>query len=116
MNLKSFREYCNSFPGVEEDFPFDETTLVFKVKSKMFALTNVSTFELISVKCEPEYAILLREKYEDVIPGYYLNKQHWNSVIMNNSINDDLLKEWIENSYRLVVKKLPKRLQKELII
>ncbi len=114
MNIIEYREFCLSFPGAEESFPFDEETLVFKVKGKMFSATDVDSFELINVKCDPVKAIKLREKYPFVIPGYHMNKKHWNSIKMDHPVPDGLLKEWISNSYQLVVAKLPKKTQEEL--
>ncbi|RIH65050.1 MmcQ/YjbR family DNA-binding protein [Mariniphaga sediminis] len=114
MNIEELRDYCLSMKGAEEKMPFDNKTLVFSVKGKMFCATDVEDYELINLKCNPEEAILLREKYEDVIPGYYMNKKHWNSIKTNGSISDTLLEEWIRNSYNLVVAALPKKVQKEL--
>ena len=76
MNIEEYREYCVSKKGVTEEFPFDKNTLVFKVSGKMFSLTNIDLFESINVKCEPEKAIELREKYSNVIPGYHMSKKH----------------------------------------
>ncbi|MTI32145.1 MmcQ/YjbR family DNA-binding protein [Xanthovirga aplysinae] len=114
MDIEIYRCYCLSLKGAEEKMPFDNTTLVFSVKGKMFSSTNIETFDLINVKCDPEEAILLREKYEDVIPGYYMNKKHWNSISTNGKITDSQIKEWIKNSYDLVVLGLPKKSQNEL--
>lgn len=114
MNVEELRDFCLTLKGVEEKMPFDDKTLVFSVKGKMFCATDVTTFELINVKCNPEKAILLREQYDAVIPGYYMNKKHWNSVKTNGEISNRLLEEWIRNSYDLVVAVLPKKIQKEL--
>ncbi|MDZ7719849.1 MAG: MmcQ/YjbR family DNA-binding protein [Balneolaceae bacterium] len=115
MNIQKFRDYCLSFRKVNEEFPFDNNTLVFKVKGKIFALCNVDQFDSLNVKCEPAKAIELREKYPDiVIPGYHMNKKHWNTVKMPNNLPDDLLKSWIMNSYDLVVAKLPMKDQETL--
>lgn len=114
MNIEAYREFCLSLKGAEEGLPFDEKTLVFSVKGKMFSLTNIDTFELINVKCDPEKALELREQYAAVIPGYYMNKKHWNSIKMDNTVPDDLIKEWIVNSYDLVVAKLPMKVRKTL--
>jgi len=114
MDIEFFREYCLAKKGVTEEFPFDENTLVFKVMGKIFALTNLEKSNFtINLKCEPEKAILLREQYEAVQPGYHMSKKHWNTIYAEN-IADNLLKQWIDNSYRLVVAGLPKKLQKEL--
>lgn len=114
MNIETYREFCLSLKGAEEGLPFDEKTLVFSVKGKMFSLTNIDTFELINVKCDPEKALELREQYAAVIPGYYMNKKHWNSIKMDNTVSDALIKEWIVNSYHLVVAKLPVKVRKTL--
>jgi predicted DNA-binding protein (MmcQ/YjbR family) len=114
MVLKEFKKYCKSFIGVTEEYPFDETTLVYKIKGKMFTLTDINTFNMISVKCDPDDAQIIRQMFESVIPGYHLNKEHWNSIKIDGRIPDTLLKEWIEDSYNLVVQSLPKKIQKEL--
>lgn len=117
MNLETFREYCLAKKGVTEEFPFDETTLVFKVMGKIFALTNINAEDFcINLKCEPEKAILLREQYEAVKAGYHMNKKHWNTILVQKSISNNLLKEWIDDSYELVVAGLPKKIQKDLAI
>lgn len=114
MDIEQCREYCISKAGVTEEFPFDENTLVFKVMGKMFALCDVNEFKSINLKCDPELAITLREQYEGVNPGYHMNKKHWNTVEMDGSIDDRLLKEWIDNSYGLIVSSLTKKLKEEL--
>ena len=111
MNIESFREYCLSFRGVTEEFPFDKNTLVFKVSGKMFALCDVEEFKGINLKCDPEKAILLREEYPEVKPGYHMNKKHWNTVSTESNLPDALIKAWIDDSYRLVAANLPKREQ-----
>lgn len=114
MNIEELRNFCLSLKGAQEALPFDNKTLVFSVKGKMFCATDVEDYELINLKCNPEEAIILRETYPDVIPGYYMNKKHWNSVKTNGAIPDKLLEQWIENSYNLVVAQLPQKLKKEL--
>ena len=114
MNIEELRDFCLSLKGAKEGMPFDNKTLVFSVKGKMFCATDVENYELINLKCNPEEAILLREKYEDVIPGYYMNKKHWNSVKTNGKIPNKLMEEWITKSYELVVSGLSKKVQKEL--
>lgn len=110
MDIESYRDYCLSKPGVTEDFPFDENTLVFKVLGKMFALADVDGFTSVNLKCDPELAIELRERYEGVVlPGYHQNKKHWNTILIDGSIAERLIKEWIDHSYDLVVEGLPKR-------
>ncbi|MGV3596725.1 MAG: MmcQ/YjbR family DNA-binding protein [Bacteroidota bacterium] len=114
MDIEQYREYCIAKAGVTEEFPFDQNTLVFKVMGKMFALCDVKDFESINLKCEPEKAIELREQYEGVTPGYHMSKKHWNTVVMDGSINDNLIRGWIDDSYNLVVAGLPKKVQAEL--
>jgi len=104
VNLESFRNHCLKKKGVTEEFPFGVDTLVFKVAGKMFALTNIESFESINLKCLPEDAVQLREQYSAVQPGYHMNKKHWNTVIMDGSVPDKLVKEWIDQSYFLVAK------------
>jgi predicted DNA-binding protein (MmcQ/YjbR family) len=114
MDIESFRAYCLAKNGVSEEFPFDANTLVFKVMGKMFALADVDLFESINLKCDLERAVELREKYEGIVPGYHMNKQHWNTVIMDGSVNDPLIRELIDDSYNLIVSKLSKKLKAEL--
>jgi len=114
-NVESFRDYCLSKPGTTEEFPFDEVTLVFKVMGKMFSATNLKNEEFrVNLKCNPEYAIQLREEYENIHPGYHMNKKHWNSVYINEAISGELIKELIDHSYDLVVKGL-KKADKEVL-
>lgn len=114
MNIEFFRNYCIQKPGVTEEFPFGENTLVFKVMGKMFALADVDAFESINLKCEPEKAIELRETHEGVNPGYHMNKKHWNTVEMDGSLPDQFVIELIDHSYDLVVKGLPKKAREAL--
>jgi len=115
MNIEEIREYCIAKKGVTESFPFDETTLVFKVMNKMFALTHIEGDLSINLKCNPEKAIELREQFSSVLPGYHMNKKHWNTILIDESISQQQIKNWINNSYDLVVKSLPKKLQQELL-
>ena len=115
MNIEDFRNYCLSFKAATEDLPFDETTLVFKVLGKMFALTDIDNFVSINVKCEPEKAIILREKYSAVIPGFHMNKKHWNTIKINGSVSDKLIKQWVFDSYNLIINKLPIQIKKEIL-
>lgn len=114
MNIEIFRDYCLVKPGVTEGFPFDETTLVFKVLGKMFALTDVDGDFSVNLKCDPEKAIRLREEYPSIRPGYHMNKKHWNTIDMDGSMPDKLVFQLTDHSYELVVKKMPKSKQKEL--
>jgi len=115
MNIEEIRIYCLSKKQTTEGFPFGDDTLVFKVKGKMFALMNLEGDLRMNLKCDPEEAIRLREKHDAVIPGYHMNKKLWNTVIADGSITDQLIKKWIDNSYKLVVSKLPKKDQLGLI-
>jgi len=108
MNIEEFREYCMAKPGVTEEFPFDEVTLVFKVAGKVFVLTNLDGDWSLNLKCDPERAIELREQYPAIQPGYHMNKVHWNTVMMDGSLSQKLILELIDHSYQLVVAKLPK--------
>lgn len=108
MNIEELREYCLNKKGVTEGFPFDENTLVFKVAGKMFLLTDLVDEFSMNVKCDPEKALELREHYNSVKPGYHMNKKYWNTVIIDGSVDDTMLKTWIDDSYRLVVESLPR--------
>ncbi|MEX0608034.1 MAG: MmcQ/YjbR family DNA-binding protein [Balneolaceae bacterium] len=114
MNIEVFYEYCMSLPGVSEDFPFNENTLVFKVMGKMFALTDVDEFESINLKCDPVKALELRASYEEIQPGYHMSKKHWNTITMDGFLEDELILELIRHSYNLVVAKLPKKDREKL--
>jgi len=114
MNIEEYREYCLSKGAVTEATPFDEKTLVFKVNGKMFALTNMESFAYVNLKCNPEYAIELREEHEGVKPGFHMNKQHWNSVSTDDSIPEELFKELIDQSYELVAKGHRKKVRESL--
>ncbi len=114
MNIEEYREYCISKKGVTEELPFGPETLVFKVMGKMFALTSLENFESVNLKCDPEEAALLREKYDAVLPGFHMNKKHWNTVRIDGSISDKLLKQWIDHSYELVANSLTKKEKEEL--
>lgn len=106
MNIESLREYCLSKPGVEETLPFGPDTLVFKVNNKVFLLTGLDEAELrFNVKCAPDKALELREEFSCVLPGYHMNKKHWNTVVVDGSVSTKQLKEWIDHSYELVVGK-----------
>ena len=110
MHIEAFREFCLSKKGTEETFPFGDTTLVFKVMGKAFALTGLDNekFE-VNLKCDPDYAIELREQYADVRPGFHMNKKHWNTVHFEGELSDQLLIELTNHSYDLVVKGLRKK-------
>jgi predicted DNA-binding protein (MmcQ/YjbR family) len=108
MNIEEVREYCLSKREVTEGLPFGDTTLVFKVTGKIFALVSLDKNQ-INLKCDPDLAIELREQYDSVIPGYHMNKKYWNTILLNGSIPDRLLKKWIDLSYDLIAKKEKKK-------
>lgn len=110
MNIEEIRDYCLSLPHATECMPFDDIVLVFKVYNKMFALTNLEGELKINIKCLPERALELREEYSSVIPGFHMNKKHWNTVIMDDSIDDSIIREWIKDSYKLIVSSIPKKI------
>lgn len=115
MDIVSLREFCISLPHVEESFPFDENTLVFKVGGKIFLLVDIESNPLsFNVKCNPELAIELREKYTHVKPGYHMNKKHWNTIEMHPSLSDKLAFNWVQHSYELVFQSLPKKQRETL--
>jgi predicted DNA-binding protein (MmcQ/YjbR family) len=116
MNIESLRDYCLNKKAVTEEMPFGPDTLVFKVMGKVFALTGLDKVPLsINLKCNPEKAIELRENYEsNILPGYHMNKKHWNTVILDGHLKPELVLKMINDSYDLVVKGLTKKQQKEL--
>lgn len=114
MNLEELREYCLQKPGVTEGLPFGEDTLVFKVGEKLFLLTGIQSGDRFNVKCDPELAIELRERYTEVQPGYHMNKKLWNTVYMDGALTRKQLHEMIDHSYDLIFKSLPKKIQEEI--
>jgi len=115
MNIETLREYCLSKKAVTEDFPFGETTLVFRVKNKIFLLVSLDASPLqFNAKCEPDKAVELREQYDAIQPGYHMNKKHWNTVVIDGSVSSALIKEMIDDSYNLIIQSLPKKLKEEL--
>ncbi len=115
MSPAELRDYCLSFPGAEETFPFGPTTSVFKVAGKMFALSQPDADSLrVSLKCEPRLAEALRAAHAAVTPGYHLNKRHWNTVTIDGSVPEEAIRDMIEDSYDLVVSKLPQARRRAL--
>ena len=108
MHIEELRDFCLSLPLVEEKFPFDEETLAFYIGGKIFCLAKITEFKMLNVKCDPEKALELRAVYQAVIPGYHMNKKHWNSILVNEDANDGLIKQWIKDSYHLVIQSIPK--------
>ncbi|WML34998.1 MmcQ/YjbR family DNA-binding protein [Clostridium sp. OS1-26] len=116
MNLQEIKDYCLSKKGVYEDFPFDDETLVLKVGSKMFALTNINEKDLkVNLKCDPIMSQDLRREFNAIKPGYHMNKIHWNTVEIDGSIEDKTVKMLIDISYDLVFKGLKKREREEIL-
>ena len=114
MDFESFVEYCMNKPATTDHFPFDEKTLVFKVANKMYALANADDFQSINLKCDPERAQELRERYSGINPGYHMSKVHWNTVSVFEDVPDKLIYELIDHSYDLIVNSLPKKSREEL--
>lgn len=116
MNIEEYREYCISKKGATESFPFPKLkdVLVFKVGGKMFTVTDISSFDSFSVKCDPRKVDELRASYPAVQKPSYMNKQHWNRVLLDNSVPDKLLRKWIDDSYNLIVSKLTKEQKEKL--
>ncbi|MCB9255769.1 MAG: MmcQ/YjbR family DNA-binding protein [Chitinophagales bacterium] len=116
MNVEEFRLFCLERDGVEECFPFDQSTLVFKVYGKMFALCGLDNARFsVNLKCDPEYAEELREKFGSVQPGYHMNKKHWNTVYLDEGeINDSLAKDLILHSYDLVFASISKKIKDQI--
>jgi predicted DNA-binding protein (MmcQ/YjbR family) len=108
MNMETIREYCLTKKLVEESFPFGESTLVFKVGGKIFLLMSMDRLPLqFNVKCNPEKAEQLREEHADIVPGFHMNKKHWNTVMISGHLSAKLIREMIDDSYELVVRSLP---------
>ena len=105
MNIEDVRAYCLKKPEVTEGFPFGDDTLVFKLKGKIFVLANLDGDLSLNLKCDPAMALELRERYSSVIPGYHMNKKHWNTVMINGSVPDKEIFSWIDHSYNLIAGK-----------
>ena len=119
MQIDQIRNHCLAKKGTTEEFPFDQDTLVFKVLNKMFVIAPLDKWEkgeaTITLKCDPEYTLELRERYESVYAGPYVSNKHWNTIdLSKNELKPDLVLELIDHSYAMVVKGLPKRLREEL--
>jgi predicted DNA-binding protein (MmcQ/YjbR family) len=104
MNIEIFRDYCLALDAAEETFPFGDDTIVFKVNGKIFAMANLDGETALNIKCDPAYALELREMYPSVTPGYHMNKKHWNTVVLDGSVPDRMILDWIAHSYKLVKK------------
>lgn len=113
MDVEIIREYCLNKKGVTESFPFDDTSLVMKVMNKMFALIDLEYANSITLKCDPERAIELREHYSGIEGAYHFNKKYWNGVLFDTDVDDKLIKELVDHSYEEVIKKFTRKLRAE---
>ena len=109
MNVESLREYCLSLPLATEDFPFDETTLVFRVVGKIFAMLDLERTDVVSLKCNPDYALQLREEHPEISGAWHMNKKYWNQVNLSGHLEDELVQGLVRHSYAEVVKKLTRK-------
>ena len=118
MDIESVRNYCLSLPHVTEDFPFDESTLVFRIGGKIFAMIDLENTEWFVLKCEPDYAIELRDRYAEITGAWHMNKKHWNQLNLFGSLTDAFIRELICHSYNEVVKKISKkfRIEKDIYL
>lgn len=116
MNIESLQQYCLAKKAVTEETPFGPDNLVYKVGGKMFLLASLDAIPLqFNAKCDPEEALRLRDAYPCVLPGYHMNKKHWNTVMVDGSVSDKILQSWIDASYQLVVASLPKKEREQLL-
>lgn len=113
MNVESVRDYCLSLPLATEDFPFDETTLVFRVLGKIFAMIDLEDTTWFVLKCDPEYAIELRDAHTEIAEAWHMNKKYWNQIDLNGELSDTKIQGLIRHSYSEVVKKLTKKVKAE---
>ncbi len=113
MNIETVREYCLSLPETTEYLPFDETTLAFRVMDKIFAMVDLEHTEWFVLKCDPECAIELRERYAEIEGAWHMNKKHWNQLNLFGTLDDTLVKALIRHSYSLVVSKMTKKVRSE---
>ena len=117
MDIESIRMYCILKKAITECMPFDDKTLVFKVADKIFALAVIDAHPLrLNLKCDPEKAIDLRERFESVRPGYHMNKTHWNTIEINGEVSRDLIFKLIDHSYNLVIAKLTKKIRDDYLL
>lgn len=110
MNIEDARIYCLSKMNATEDFPFDETTLAFRVENRIFAIVDLDNVSWFCVKCDADYAIELRDKYPQIVPAWHMNKKYWNQLDIN-TLSDDLFRSLVDHSYNEVLKKLPKKIR-----
>lgn len=114
MDIETFRQHCLALPGVTEDTPFGPDVLAFRVGGKIFALCDLNHFSTVNLKCDPDRAVELREQHSGIVPGYHMNKKHWNTVDTTGSVAHTLLKELIEHSYHLVRQSLTQKEREKL--
>jgi predicted DNA-binding protein (MmcQ/YjbR family) len=115
MDIESLREYCLQKKGVREEFPFGDATLVFKVEGKIFLLAGLNNLPLqFNIKCDPEKVMELRERYTSIQPGYHMNKRHWNTILVDGSLPEKMLRSMIDDSYELIINSLPNSVQRSL--
>jgi predicted DNA-binding protein (MmcQ/YjbR family) len=115
MDLKELRRYCLAKPGAVEEYPFGPGALVMKIGGRMFAIIGEDSVPItVSLKCEPEIALALRDAYASVTPGYHLNKRHWNTVMLDGTIGGERIREWIDDSFDLVLAGLPRKVRAEI--
>lgn len=115
QTLDYWRSVMQSKPGSQEETPFGPDALVYKVAGKMFGLIGIGDRFILNLKCDPQDALILREAFTAITPGYHMNKQHWNTVDLTAGLDPDLISEWIDDSYQLVVRSLPKKQQAQLL-
>lgn len=113
MDIESIREHCLSLPLVTEDFPFDEEVLAFRVGGKIFAMLNLANTEWFVLKCDPDMALELRERYTEITPAWHMNKRHWNQINLYGTLPQGLIYDLVAHSYSLVAAKLPKAFRME---
>ena len=113
MNVESVRDYCLSLPAASEYFPFDETTLAFRVVDKIFAMIDLEDTQWFVLKCDPDYALELRDRHPEITGAWHMNKKHWNQLDLEGLLPDNLIQSLIRHSYDLVVKKLPRKTREQ---
>lgn len=114
MDIELFRDICISLPHCTEEFPFDDVTLCFKVSGKLFSILPLNDGDRANLKCDPHRALELRATFSGIVPGYHMNKVHWNTVCFNADVSDEIIRELIHHSYDLVVSNLPKKTRIQL--
>lgn len=111
MDIESIRDYCLSLPQATEDFPFDESTLAFRIGGKIFAMIDLENTEWFVLKCNPDYALELRDRHNEISGAWHMNKRHWNQVNIFGTLSDALIRHLIQHSYNEVINKMSKKLR-----